>query len=167
MPSARGLATTGPATTRCRRCGSASSSAQRGGRWSSTTSCTARRRARRAPCARCGSTASTGSPATSRRTLTSPSRPRPASCRSGHTPPPAAGAAGGGQDATVSVFTLDPDGSPRHFYTPHPTMAEDIDQRGIDLLAPVWHILDLTPQGSDDWYAQLGYGRAAEQPSGW
>jgi predicted dithiol-disulfide oxidoreductase (DUF899 family) len=59
--------------------------------------------------------------------------------------------ADGGQDSTVSVFTLDPDGSPRHFYTAHPTMAEDIDQRGIDLLAPVWHILDLTPQGRDDW----------------
>ncbi len=75
--------------------------------------------------------------------------------------------ADGGQDSTVSVFTLDPDGSPRHFYTTHPTMAEDIDQRGIDLLAPVWHILDLTPQGRDDWYAQLGYGPAAQQPSGW
>ena len=66
--------------------------------------------------------------------------------------------ADGNQQSTVSVFTLDPGGAPRHFYTAHPTMAGDIAQRGIDLLAPVWHILDLTPQGRDDWYAQLDYG---------
>lgn len=66
--------------------------------------------------------------------------------------------AAGNQDSTVSVFTLDPDGSPRHFYSTHPTMADDINQRGIDLLAPVWHVLDLTPQGRGDWYASLDYG---------
>jgi predicted dithiol-disulfide oxidoreductase (DUF899 family) len=64
----------------------------------------------------------------------------------------------GNQDSTVSVFTLDPDGGPRHFYSAHPAMAEDINQRGIDLLNPVWHILDLTPPGRGDWYAQLDYG---------
>jgi hypothetical protein len=31
------------------------------------------------------------------------------------------------------------------------------DQRGIDLLRPVWHMLDLTLQGRDDWYAELSY----------
>ena len=67
--------------------------------------------------------------------------------------------ADGNQDSTVSVFTLGPDGSPRHFYSAHPTMAQDIPERGIDLLAPVWHALDLTPQGRGDWYAQLDYGR--------
>jgi predicted dithiol-disulfide oxidoreductase (DUF899 family) len=34
---------------------------------------------------------------------------------------------------------------------------EDIDQRGIDLLCPTWHLLDLTPHGRDDWYAELAY----------
>jgi predicted dithiol-disulfide oxidoreductase (DUF899 family) len=63
----------------------------------------------------------------------------------------------GNQESTVSVFTLDSHGEPRHFYTGHPTMADDINQRGIDLLAPVWHMLDLTPQGRGDWYAQLDY----------
>ncbi|MEU5594306.1 hypothetical protein [Streptomyces sp. NPDC020298] len=29
--------------------------------------------------------------------------------------------------------------------------------RGIDLLAPVWHLLDLTPQGRGEWYASLDY----------
>ncbi|MFF3959431.1 DUF899 family protein [Streptomyces sp. NPDC001890] len=63
----------------------------------------------------------------------------------------------GEQDSTVSVFTRDGDGTVRHFYSTHPRMADDIDQRGIDLLAPVWHLLDLTPQGRDDWYASLDY----------
>jgi predicted dithiol-disulfide oxidoreductase (DUF899 family) len=63
----------------------------------------------------------------------------------------------GRQDSAISVFTLGPDGSPRHFYTTHPRMSDDINQRGIDLLAPVWHLLDLTPQGRGDWYATLEY----------
>jgi predicted dithiol-disulfide oxidoreductase (DUF899 family) len=63
----------------------------------------------------------------------------------------------GNQDSTVSVFTLDGDGSPRHAYTSHPRMAEDIRERGIDLLSPVWHLLDLTPHGRGDWYAGLDY----------
>jgi predicted dithiol-disulfide oxidoreductase (DUF899 family) len=64
----------------------------------------------------------------------------------------------GNQDSTVSMFTLDAHGTPHHRYTAHPTMSDTIDQRGIDLLAPVWHVLDLTPQGRGDWYAQLDYG---------
>lgn len=36
-------------------------------------------------------------------------------------------------------------------------MDADIDQRGIDLLSPVWNLLDLTPQGRDDWYPGLDY----------
>lgn len=64
----------------------------------------------------------------------------------------------GGQHSTVSVFTLDPDGSPRHVYSAHPDLADDISERGIDLLSPVWHLLDLTPAGRGDWYASLDYG---------
>jgi predicted dithiol-disulfide oxidoreductase (DUF899 family) len=63
----------------------------------------------------------------------------------------------GNQDSTLSVFTRDADGSVRHSYTVRPRMAEDVDQRGIDLPCPTWHFLDLTPHGRDDWYAQLAY----------
>jgi len=66
--------------------------------------------------------------------------------------------AAGHQESTVSVFTLDAAGRPQHRYTAHPTMAPDINERGIDLLNPVWHLLDLTPQGRGDWYASLDYG---------
>ncbi len=63
----------------------------------------------------------------------------------------------GNQDSTVSVFTRDDDGSVRHFYSAHPRMSDDIDQRGIDLLSPVWHLLDLTRGGRGDWFAALDY----------
>jgi predicted dithiol-disulfide oxidoreductase (DUF899 family) len=63
----------------------------------------------------------------------------------------------GGQDSTVSVFTRDADGTLRHFYSCHPGMAEDIKERGIDELTPIWNFLDLTPQGRGTFYASLEY----------
>jgi predicted dithiol-disulfide oxidoreductase (DUF899 family) len=63
----------------------------------------------------------------------------------------------GEQDSTVSVFVLDEQGRPRHVYSGHPRMADDIQQRGIDLFSPVWHVLDLTPQGRGEWFADLDY----------
>jgi predicted dithiol-disulfide oxidoreductase (DUF899 family) len=64
----------------------------------------------------------------------------------------------GNQDSTVSVFTRNTDGTIRHFYTAHPSLANDVRERGLDLLCPVYNVLDLTPQGRGDWYADLGYG---------
>ena len=64
----------------------------------------------------------------------------------------------GRQDSTVSVFTQDAGGALRHFYSAHPRMAPDIPERGIDLLVPIWHFMDLTPQGRGKWYASLDYG---------
>jgi predicted dithiol-disulfide oxidoreductase (DUF899 family) len=64
----------------------------------------------------------------------------------------------GHQDSTVSVFTRDAKGTLRHFYTAHPRLAPAIQERGIDLLTPIWHFMDLTPQGRGSWYASLAYG---------
>ncbi len=64
----------------------------------------------------------------------------------------------GAQDSTISVFTRDAKGAVRHFYSAHPRMASDIHERGIDLLTPMWHFMDLTPQGRGSWYASLAYG---------
>ncbi|MGW1623239.1 DUF899 family protein [Streptomyces sp. NPDC002172] len=61
----------------------------------------------------------------------------------------------GAQDSTVSVFTRDGDGTVRLTYSAHPRMADDIQERGIDLLTPVWHLLDPTPQGRGDWYPAI------------
>jgi predicted dithiol-disulfide oxidoreductase (DUF899 family) len=66
--------------------------------------------------------------------------------------------AAGQQDSTISVFTLDQEGTVRHFYSVHPRLAHSIDTRGIDEYNPVWNVLDLTPQGRDDWDASLDYG---------
>jgi predicted dithiol-disulfide oxidoreductase (DUF899 family) len=63
----------------------------------------------------------------------------------------------GNQDSTISVFTRDREGTLRHVYSGHPWMAGDVHERGIDLLTPVYNLLDLTPQGRGDFYAQLVY----------
>jgi predicted dithiol-disulfide oxidoreductase (DUF899 family) len=64
----------------------------------------------------------------------------------------------GRQDSAMSIFTKDDDGAVRHFYTGHPWLAEDVRERGLDLLSPVYHLLDYTPRGRGDWYAGLDYG---------
>jgi predicted dithiol-disulfide oxidoreductase (DUF899 family) len=65
----------------------------------------------------------------------------------------------GGQWPGVSVFERDGD-EVRHVITqtaPYP----DGTNRGIDLLSPVWHILDLMPSGRQEWLPDNAYpGRA-------
>ena len=64
----------------------------------------------------------------------------------------------GHQDSALSVFTRDDAGTLRHFYTTHPWLDDDMNERGIDLLQPVYNMLDLTPEGRGNWYASLEYG---------
>ena len=71
----------------------------------------------------------------------------------------------GGQDSTISVFTRDGNGTVRHFYSVHPRMASDIQERGIDLYLPIWHYMDLTPQGRGDFYTSLSYGTKVQGAS--
>ncbi len=70
----------------------------------------------------------------------------------------------GAQDATVSVFTRDGDGTVRHFYSVHPRLADDIPTRGIDEYNPIWNVLDLTPRGRGAWDASLAYGTEGQRP---
>jgi predicted dithiol-disulfide oxidoreductase (DUF899 family) len=66
--------------------------------------------------------------------------------------------ADGTQIESISVFTLGDDGSVRHVYSKGAQMADDRRERGIDLLTPVWNLLDLTPDGRPhDWYPSLHY----------
>jgi predicted dithiol-disulfide oxidoreductase (DUF899 family) len=67
----------------------------------------------------------------------------------------------GGQDSTISIFTKDSDGTVRHFYSAHPRMSPEIKERGIDLLTPVWNLLDLTPLGRENWYPSVTYSSKA------
>lgn len=72
----------------------------------------------------------------------------------------------GRQDSTVSVFTKDKDGTLRHFYSVHPRLGEDIKERGIDELNPIWNVLDLTPQGRGTFYASNEYGTKVQSARG-
>ncbi|GGU03712.1 DUF899 family protein [Actinomadura citrea] len=61
----------------------------------------------------------------------------------------------GAQRPMISVLARE-DGRVRHFYT-LPADFLDGAQRGIDLLSPVWNVLDLLPGGRGDWYAGNAY----------
>lgn len=63
--------------------------------------------------------------------------------------------ADGTQQPGVSVFTLTDDGAVEHFYS-----TEMARERGIDLLTPFWHLLDLLPKGRQDFMPRLDYGAA-------
>src|SRR5262249_29711600 len=62
--------------------------------------------------------------------------------------------ADGGQDSTISVFTLK-GGKPRLFYNGHPRLSEEQKERGIDLLNPIWNFFDMTPEGRGDFVAKV------------
>ena len=64
----------------------------------------------------------------------------------------------GGQGSSLNVFTKNADGTVRHFYTQPPRLAQDINERGIDLLTPVFNLMDITSRGRGNWYPNLGYG---------
>ena len=62
-----------------------------------------------------------------------------------------------GQEPGVSVFSLGDDGVVRHFYSGGAILGPG-EYRGMDLLSPLWHFLDLTPEGRGDWDPSLAYG---------
>jgi len=68
----------------------------------------------------------------------------------------------GHQDAALSVFTYDTAGKLRHFYTTHPWLDDDMNERGSDLVQHVYQMLDLTPKGRGTWYATLDYGTCVD-----
>ena len=62
----------------------------------------------------------------------------------------------GVQHPGLSVFVRSSDGSPKHFYSMSAYLAEK-EYRGLDLYSPVWHLLDVTPGGREDWMPSLEY----------
>ncbi len=62
----------------------------------------------------------------------------------------------GSQLPGVSVFLKGADGQLRHFYTGSALQGDD-HYRGLDLLTPVWSMLDLLPNGRGDWFPSLSY----------
>jgi predicted dithiol-disulfide oxidoreductase (DUF899 family) len=64
----------------------------------------------------------------------------------------------GEQIEHVSVFKRDGD-RVLHFYTAGAELGPGQRERGIDLLSPVWHLFDLTPEGRGDWYPSFDHER--------
>jgi predicted dithiol-disulfide oxidoreductase (DUF899 family) len=65
-------------------------------------------------------------------------------------------AADGAQHPGVSVFLRNPDGTLVHFYSVS-AFLDAGEFRGMDLLSPLWHFLDLTPEGRGDWVPKKSY----------
>lgn len=70
----------------------------------------------------------------------------------------------GSQRPMTSVFVR-AGGELRHFYT-LPANHLDNTERGMDLLSPVWNILDLLPAGRGEWYAGNDYLGGGEPERG-
>jgi predicted dithiol-disulfide oxidoreductase (DUF899 family) len=69
------------------------------------------------------------------------------------------------QYPAVSVFKHLPNGDTRHFYTTERSLGGG-HHRGIDLFSPVWNLLDLLPEGRENWMPKHfydSYGIAAVQ----
>jgi len=69
------------------------------------------------------------------------------------------------QHPAVSVFKRLPNGDIHHFYTTEGSLGGG-HHRGIDLFSPVWNLLDLLPEGRENWMPKHFYdshGVAAAQ----
>lgn len=62
----------------------------------------------------------------------------------------------GAQHPGVSVFTRRTDGTLVHAYSQCAWYGGQ-EFRGMDLLSPLWHFLDLTPDGRGDWMPRRSY----------
>jgi len=62
----------------------------------------------------------------------------------------------GGQMPGATVIVRDEEGNLRHTYSGS-AVFDSGEYRGIDLLSPVWNILDLTPEGRGEWNPSLSY----------
>jgi predicted dithiol-disulfide oxidoreductase (DUF899 family) len=71
-------------------------------------------------------------------------------------------AADGRQLPVMTVFVRR-DGAIRHFYSTEALWSsheQGQDSRHVDMLWPLWNLLDLTPEGrGTDWYPELGYSK--------
>ena len=67
--------------------------------------------------------------------------------------------ADGSQNPTMNVFTRS-DGTVRHAWSSELMYAPrdpGQDPRHVDIVWPLWNVLDLTPQGRGAWYPKLSY----------
>lgn len=65
--------------------------------------------------------------------------------------------ADGRQNPGVSIFERHADGRVSHFYSQSALLGAE-GFRGMDLLSPIWHFLDLLPEGRGDFFPSRSYG---------
>lgn len=70
----------------------------------------------------------------------------------------------GHQQTMVNVFIRDDQSATgfRHFWGSEMAFAEaesGQNMRHVDMLWPLWNVLDVTPEGREDWYPQLSYSQ--------
>jgi predicted dithiol-disulfide oxidoreductase (DUF899 family) len=70
----------------------------------------------------------------------------------------------GNQQSTVNVFVKNPADSDRitHFWGSEMGFApaeEGQNMRHVDMMWPLWNVLDVTPSGRGDWYPSLSYSQ--------
>ncbi len=70
----------------------------------------------------------------------------------------------GHQQTMVNVFTRDNDTLTgfRHFWGSEMAFADaepGQNMRHVDMIWPLWNVLDVTPEGRGDWYPQLSYSQ--------
>ncbi|MCP5055375.1 MAG: DUF899 domain-containing protein [bacterium] len=70
--------------------------------------------------------------------------------------PPQLDAIGQGQYPGLSVFEKDLSGEIRHFYSQSADLGPD-GFRGMDLLNPLWHLVDCLPEGHGDFFPAMSY----------
>lgn len=65
----------------------------------------------------------------------------------------------GAQMPSLNVFTKTPDGIFHSYHTEamFAKAEEGQDPRHVDMLWPLWNVLDLTPEGRGTWYPSLSY----------
>lgn len=64
--------------------------------------------------------------------------------------------ADGGQLPGMTVVVRGTGGDLRHAYSGSAVLGDD-RHRGLDLFMPLWHLLDLTPDGRGQWWPALSY----------
>jgi len=64
--------------------------------------------------------------------------------------------ADGGQLPGMTVVARGQEGDLRHAYSGSAVLGDD-RHRGLDLFMPLWHLLDLTPDGRGQWWPALSY----------
>ncbi len=64
----------------------------------------------------------------------------------------------GSQLPALNVFTKSTDGTINHFYGAEKLYVQSPGHpRHVDRIWPIWNIMDLTPEGRDDWFPKVVY----------